>query len=177
MSDIEEEFVNAVPYPTVTTMATTLGYQVLSLMGSQIRDVIASTISSTPEPQTNNTKSNSTKDRRWHRRPGATAESAKDDLPIFTLDEVSYHDTPNDCWMIIYDRVYDVTSFLSEHPGGDEIMLEYAGRDATLAFRSVGHSSMAETLLKPFLMGILVEKERIWTRFFNMNADSEFPGI
>ncbi|CAG7837115.1 unnamed protein product [Allacma fusca] len=172
MSEMQDEFVNAVPYPTVSTMATTLGYQVLSLMGSRVRDVIASKIVTTPEPQQNNTKSTSTKERRWNRRTGAT-ETPMDDLPLFTLDDVSYHDTPNDCWMIIYDRIYDVSSFLTEHPGGDEIMLEYAGRDATLAFRSVGHSNMAESLLKPYLMGILVESERLWTRFFNMNAD--FP--
>lgn len=34
--------------------------------------------------------------------------------PIFTLDQVSYHDQPDDCWLIIYDRVYDVTEFLSK---------------------------------------------------------------
>jgi len=46
-------------------------------------------------------------------------------------------------------------------------MLEYAGHDATLAFRSVGHSEEAEESLKPYLIGILVESERIWNRFFN----------
>lgn len=35
-------------------------------------------------------------------------------LPEFTLDDVSYHDTPLDCWVIIYDQVYDITSFLEE---------------------------------------------------------------
>lgn len=31
-----------------------------------------------------------------------------------TLEEVSWHDTPGDCWIIVYDRVYDVTDFLDE---------------------------------------------------------------
>lgn len=31
-----------------------------------------------------------------------------------TLDEVSNHDTFNDCWIVLYDRVYDVTKFLNE---------------------------------------------------------------
>lgn len=30
----------------------------------------------------------------------------------FTLDEVAYHDTMNDCWIVLYDRVYDITNFL-----------------------------------------------------------------
>lgn len=31
-----------------------------------------------------------------------------------TLDEVAWHDTPGDCWIIVYDRVYDITDFLDE---------------------------------------------------------------
>lgn len=34
--------------------------------------------------------------------------------PIYTLDQVSYHDQPDDCWVVIYDRVYNVTDFLSK---------------------------------------------------------------
>lgn len=33
-------------------------------------------------------------------------------LPEITLKEVACHDAINDCWVIIYDRVYDVTNFL-----------------------------------------------------------------
>lgn len=33
---------------------------------------------------------------------------------IITLEEVSWHDTPKDCWIVVYDRVYDVTDFLDE---------------------------------------------------------------
>merc|ERR1711962_544379 len=43
-------------------------------------------------------------------------------LPIISLDEVSEHSSRNDGWMVIYDRVYDVTNFLREHPGGEEVI-------------------------------------------------------
>lgn len=33
---------------------------------------------------------------------------------VITLDEVSWHDTPDDCWIVIYDRVYDITDFQDE---------------------------------------------------------------
>lgn len=33
---------------------------------------------------------------------------------VITLSEVAYHDTPKDCWIVIYDRVYDITHFLDE---------------------------------------------------------------
>nr|CAH7759882.1 unnamed protein product [Callosobruchus chinensis] len=35
-------------------------------------------------------------------------------LRILTLDEVSWHDDECDCWVVIYDRVYNVTHFLEE---------------------------------------------------------------
>lgn len=33
---------------------------------------------------------------------------------IISIEEVSWHDEPNDCWLIIFDKVYDVTNFLDE---------------------------------------------------------------
>lgn len=33
---------------------------------------------------------------------------------IITMEQVSRHDDPNDCWIIVYDKVYDVTTFLDE---------------------------------------------------------------
>lgn len=83
---------------------------------------------------------------------------------IITLAEVSQHDTPRDCWVVIYDRVYDITTFIDEHPGGGDIMLEYAGQDASTAFRSSGHSRMATKALDRFLVGELPMSERMYRR-------------
>ncbi|AMD20006.1 HCL145Wp [Eremothecium sinecaudum] len=58
----------------------------------------------------------------------------------FTTAEVARHTTPEDCWFIIHGKVYDITKLLSTHPGGANILLKYAGRDATLPFDDVGHS-------------------------------------
>lgn len=33
---------------------------------------------------------------------------------IITLEEISWHDNEKDCWVIIYDRVYDLTNFFDE---------------------------------------------------------------
>ncbi|KAK0506086.1 FMN-dependent dehydrogenase-domain-containing protein [Armillaria luteobubalina] len=55
----------------------------------------------------------------------------------FTLQQVAEHSTASSCWVIIKDRVYDVTDFLSEHPGGAQIILKYAGKDATLAYEPI----------------------------------------
>ena len=48
--------------------------------------------------------------------------------------DVAKHAADNDCWVIIADQVYDVTNFLSEHPGGKKAIMLFAGKDATEEF-------------------------------------------
>jgi len=56
--------------------------------------------------------------------------------------------------MAINGKVYDVTKFLDDHPGGDEVMKDTAGRDATLEFDDVGHSEEALALMVPMYIGV-----------------------
>lgn len=86
------------------------------------------------------------------------------ELKTYTLDEVAWHWEPNDCWMVIYDKVYDLTDFLSEHPGGYDVLLEHAGRDGTIAFRGVGHSKQGLVAMDKYCIGVLVKEERIYLR-------------
>ena len=84
-------------------------------------------------------------------------------LEVISLEEVSYHCTMEDGWMVIYDKVYDVTEYLEsdKHPGGVDVMIEYLGYDATMAFRGVGHSKGALRTLEKFVVGILPPEERL----------------
>ncbi|CAD5233330.1 unnamed protein product [Bursaphelenchus xylophilus] len=77
----------------------------------------------------------------------------------FTRAEVAKHNTNKDVWMIIGNKVFDVTKFLDEHPGGCEVLLEKAGEDRTEAFEDIGHSSDARTLREDYLVGEVVEEE------------------
>ncbi|CAK9828515.1 Cytochrome b5 [Anthophora retusa] len=83
-------------------------------------------------------------------------------LKTINMDEVAWHDTVDNCWIVIHDFVYDCTDFLNNHPGGSDVILEYAGRDATLAFIGTGHSSMARQSLERYLIGELPAEERIF---------------
>ena len=38
----------------------------------------------------------------------------------FSVDEIAKHNTEEDCWVVIHGKVYDVTEFLPDHPGGPE---------------------------------------------------------
>lgn len=71
----------------------------------------------------------------------------------YTLEEVAKHNTAKDCWLVIYGKVYDVTRFLDEHPGGDEVMLNVTGKDSTDDFEDVGHSTGARMQLEEFFVG------------------------
>ena len=46
--------------------------------------------------------------------PPAVEEVREEGLPIITLEEVKNHFSLQDAWMVVYDRVYNVTSFLAE---------------------------------------------------------------
>ncbi|KAE8183789.1 hypothetical protein CF336_g8042 [Tilletia laevis] len=70
-----------------------------------------------------------------------------------TLEELKKHSTQEDLWLLINGEVYNVSSFMDEHPGGDEVLLSEAGKDATEAFEDVGHSDDARKLLPPLKVG------------------------
>ena len=72
-----------------------------------------------------------------------------------TVEELGKHTKASDCWMVINGKVYDCTEFIDEHPGGDEVLLAEAGKDATEAFEDVGHSDDARALLPPLYIGDL----------------------
>ncbi|KAF8622249.1 hypothetical protein AX15_007188 [Amanita polypyramis BW_CC] len=74
-------------------------------------------------------------------------------MPTWTLQQVTEHSTAelasqlllihylftshlsnSSCWVVVRNRVYDLTEFLPEHPGGSHVILPYAGKDATKPF-------------------------------------------
>ncbi|XP_053660847.1 cytochrome b5 [Anopheles marshallii] len=85
---------------------------------------------------------------------------ATTELKQYSLAEVAQHNKPTDLWMVIHEKVYDVTKFLHEHPGGEEVLIEWAGKEATAEFDDVGHSTDAKEQMKQFLVGELIEADR-----------------
>ena len=63
-----------------------------------------------------------------------------------SVSDVGKHGEAIDCWMILNDKVYDVTDYISSHPGG-EGMTEFCGKDATDAFEGKPHSPGATKTL------------------------------
>ncbi|KAH9503559.1 hypothetical protein Btru_068186 [Bulinus truncatus] len=77
----------------------------------------------------------------------------------FTRQEVADHCSSESCWMVVNNKVYDVTRFLRLHPGGEDIILEYAGHDATSAFIDKGHSLDAFDMLAEYCIGEVTKKD------------------
>ncbi|XP_028293809.1 cytochrome b5 type B isoform X3 [Gouania willdenowi] len=87
-------------------------------------------------------------------------EKADGGVKYYSLEDVKEHNLSNDTWLIIHDKVYDITSFLEEHPGGEEVLLEQAGADATESFEDVGHSKDAREMLESYYVGELHMSDR-----------------
>lgn len=78
---------------------------------------------------------------------------------LYSLEEVAPHNSESDCWMVISDKVYDVTKFVYRHPGGPAI-LQGCGKDATQMFESrpndgTSHSGRARNMLAMYYIGDL----------------------
>lgn len=58
-------------------------------------------------------------------------------VKIFSKSEVSAHNNQSDCWLIVDNKIYDVTSYIDIHEGG-RVIVNYCGSDATEAFNTKG---------------------------------------
>ena len=86
-----------------------------------------------------------------------SSKELEKDLSKLTLDNIAKHNKENDCWLIINDRVYDVTSYIPFHPGGKQRIINECGGEATTAFNTQGgegaHSDVAKSLLENYYIG------------------------
>ncbi|KAH6657658.1 inositolphosphorylceramide-B C-26 hydroxylase [Truncatella angustata] len=82
-------------------------------------------------------------------------------LPTLTRAEVEAHASDKSCYVTIGQNVYDVTDFLDGHPGGPELIMEYAGKDVTDILKddvSHKHSDSAYEILDESLVGFINEQ-------------------
>lgn len=84
---------------------------------------------------------------------------------LISTQDVAKHNTPSDCWIVIDDQVWDVTTFAPSHPGGVnrksleyslevhalfltlQVILQYAGRDATSEYSDFHSPSLVKDSL------------------------------
>ncbi|CAE7235104.1 Cyt-b5 [Symbiodinium sp. CCMP2592] len=94
------------------------------------------------------------------RFPKLAEISAGKDLPFFSRAEVAKHNTADEPYMIIHNRVYNLKPLLGSHPGGDDILMSKAGTDCTKDFEVFEHSEKARVQRdREMLVGQLVPAE------------------
>lgn len=83
-------------------------------------------------------------------------------LPTYTLAEVESHNSRKSCFVTLGNNVYDVTDFIDSHPGGGDLVLDYAGKDIKDILEdeaSHAHSEAAYEVLEDSHVGFLASAE------------------
>jgi cytochrome b involved in lipid metabolism len=73
-----------------------------------------------------------------------------------TRAEVAKHNKRDDCWLVIDGKVYDVSEYVAEHPGGDSI-LKNAGSDSSAGFHGPQHPPRVHDLVEDYRIGDLLD--------------------
>ncbi|CAM1503945.1 Fc.00g015360.m01.CDS01 [Cosmosporella sp. VM-42] len=85
-------------------------------------------------------------------------------LPTFTRADVEKHNSETSCYVTIGAKVFDITDFVDDHPGGGSLVLEHAGRDVEDILKdsvSHAHSEAAYEVLDDSLIGFVVNEKAI----------------
>lgn len=90
-------------------------------------------------------------------KPSSSA-SPKASSPTGTMTlsnaEISTHNSKSDCWSIVKGNVYNLTSYVSRHPGGQSVITNICGKDGTNAFTNQhNNQGLPNNVLSGFLLG------------------------
>ncbi len=83
-----------------------------------------------------------------------TATTTAKNFPAFSMDDVSKHNLPTDCWLVINSKVYSVSTYIGNHPGGADAIIFNCGKEVTGIFAQI-HSNSAWDLLAKFQIGTI----------------------
>lgn len=77
----------------------------------------------------------------------------------YSMQSVAAHNRPDNCWMAINGQVYDLPTYLPQHPTAPDVIVPWCGKEATHAYvtknRGRPHSPYATELLKRYWIGEL----------------------
>ncbi len=94
-------------------------------------------------------------------QPTAAPTQPPVDAPVasgYSMTQVATHATPDSCWAAVGGSVYDLTTWISRHPGGKRPIEGMCGTDATARFESKhGKSAPAKAALALLKIGELAK--------------------
>ncbi len=83
-------------------------------------------------------------------------------IRIYSPEDLKEHVGASSCWVSYQGKVYDITEFLADHPGGEDILLRYAGQPIENVMSDKNehqHSEAAYDMLEEFLIGRVGNEE------------------
>ncbi len=88
--------------------------------------------------------------------PNASSNPNTDGSIALSVAEIKTHDNKSDCWSIVNGNVYNLTSYVQNHPGGAAVIANICGKDGTKAFTNQ-HNTQGKpnNVLSSFLLGPL----------------------
>jgi cytochrome b involved in lipid metabolism len=96
--------------------------------------------------------------------PDTLAQSLSPAKKGYSLDDVASHNTTGDCWMAIHGKVYDITTYLPDHPSRPEVIERWCGKEASNAYdtkiKGRRHSQEADRQLETYFIGELTGAAR-----------------
>ena len=96
------------------------------------------------------------------------SEDYNSKLRKITREEIKSHNMEDDLWVVIKNKVYDLSKFVKKHPGGKKVINNVAGQDATEKWFEAGHSHKAQVMMNDYLIGEVPENER-YSEEVNLN--------
>jgi len=87
---------------------------------------------------------------------GADLRGGVETLTRITPSLLKEHNKPDDAWSAFYGKVYNITPYLSFHPGGEKELMRVAGRDGTKLFAATHGWVNYDFMLDACLVGFLV---------------------
>jgi len=63
-----------------------------------------------------------------------TQKSQTSQSTQYTMAQVQAANTPQKCWTVINNNVYDLTNWINQHPGGPDKIIQLCGTDGTSKF-------------------------------------------
>ena len=84
-----------------------------------------------------------------------TTKTKPDPMTPYAPTEIARHASLDDLWVIIDDKVYDLTDYVDEHPGGAAAIAKHAGEDATAGFKGPQHPSRVFDIVEEYRVGVV----------------------
>lgn len=114
---------------------------------------------------------------------GVSATKNLGQVSTLSLTEIAKHNKSSDCWLLINNKVYNVSSYISAHPGGAGTIISSCGKESTQLYNTKGgnnpHSSNANNMLAAYYVGNLnqqTSQQQIQQTVQNTNAIVLPPG-